>query len=259
MLHELIKGLNILKNMFETLEDTTYTKVQIEKDTFLSLSNSVVFLSKNLTETREWKKLSSNAKEIYRTLLVDYNYETGSSQITHAQILNEAGIGSNATIVKSLDILEEKGFIIRVESSVKSHCYLMPYQEKLYASLIKVQIRDLLSNYKVVNRNKKQEEIKKPHKLFFKACYNLISLGIESPDRLIDKHSSNGNILRIILSMCDSIYIAKKHKLGSPDLNLIEYLKDSLKNDNISENMFDDETMIKIKSIIKQNKQNITE
>lgn len=246
--------------MFETFEENTvYPKVQVEKDTFLTLSSSIIFLSKNLTETKEWKKLSSNAKEIYRTLLVDYNYETGSSQITHAQILNEAGIGSNATIVKSLDILEEKGFIIRVESSVKSHCYLMPHQEKLYANLINIKKRDLLSNYKVVKKNKKQEEIKKTHKLFFKACYNLISLGIENPDKLIDKYSSNGNILRIILSMCDSIYIAKKHKLGLPDVNLIEYLKDSLKSDNISENMFDDETMVKIKGIIKKNKQNITE
>jgi len=246
--------------MFETFEESaTYPKVQIEKDIFLTLSSGIIFLSKNLTETKKWKKLSSNAKEIYRTLLVDYNYETGSSQMTHAQILNEAGIGSNATIVKSLDILEERGFIIRVESSVKSHCYLMPYQEKLYESLINIKKRDILSNYKVVKKNKKQEEIKKPHKLFFKACYNLISLGIDSPDRLIDKYSSNGNILRIILSMCDSIYIAKKHKLGPPDVNLVEYLKDSLKNDNISENMFDDETMIKIKSIITKNKQNITE
>ncbi len=245
--------------MFDILENSTDNKVQIEKDTFLALSNQIVFLSKNLAETREWKKLSSNAKEIYRTLLAGYNYESGTSQMTHAQILNEAGIGSNATIVKSLDILEEKGFIIRVESKVKSHCYLMPYQEKLYASLINIEKRDLLSNYKIVNKNKKTEEIKKPHKLFFKACYNLISLGIESPDKLIDKYSSNGSTLRIILSMCDSTYIAQKHKLKSPDINLIEYLSESLRKDNISENIFDDETMIKVNEIIKKNKQNITE
>lgn len=245
--------------MLDILEDRVDTGVRIEKDFFLSLSNELVFLSKSLTETREWKKLSSNAKEIYRTLLMNYDYEFGTSQMTHAQILNEAGIGSNATIVKSLDILESKSFITRVESNVKSHCYLMPYQEKLYAKLTGVEKRDFSGKYKVVNRNKKQEETKKPHPLFFKSCYNLINLGIESPDKLIDKYSSNGSILRIISSMCDSVYIAKKYKLMSPDLNLTLYLTEALRKDNISENIFDDETMEKIREIIKKSKQNITE
>ena len=58
--------------------------------------------------------------------------------------------------------------------------------------------------------------------------------------------------------MCNSIYIAKKYGL-SKDINLNDYLIDSLKKGNITENLFDNETMNTIKNILIKNKQNITE
>lgn len=243
-----------LLNIEETREITF-----LDKDTFLSLSSSIAFLPQNLTESQRWKKISLSAKEIYRSLVVNYDYEAGISKITHAQILNEAGIGGNATVVKSLDILEESKYIVTVETQSKSHYYLLPYQEKLYASVCRFAERDF-SVYYAVKRKLKKDELqdKSPHKLFFKACYNLICFGIEQPEDLLKKYSSNGNTLRIILSMIDAVYIAKKYNLAE-HINLSSYIVDMLKSGNITESIFDADIMAKIKQVTIKNKQNLTE
>ncbi|MEI0510675.1 hypothetical protein [Brachyspira intermedia] len=231
----------------------------IDKDTFLSIASMCSFIPKSITENNTWKKLSLSAKEVYRTLVANYDYELGIAKTTHSQILNEAGIGGNATIVKSLDTLEEKGFITRVESKAKSHHYLMPYQEKFYATICNFEARDFSILYTVNKKTKKDTQIKQvTNKLFFKVCYNLSCLGIDEPQKLIDKYSSDGNQLRIILSMCNYVYIAKEKNLNK-DINLNKYLIDSLKRGNITENIFDEKTMNTIKSILINRKQNITE
>ncbi|AEM23219.1 MULTISPECIES: hypothetical protein [Brachyspira] len=231
----------------------------IDKDTFLSIASMCSFIPKSITENNTWKKLSLSAKEVYRTLVANYDYELGIAKTTHSQILNEAGIGGNATIVKSLDTLEEKGFITRVESKAKSHHYLMPYQEKFYATICNFEARDFSILYTVNKKAKKDTQIKQvTNKLFFKVCYNLSCLGIDEPQKLIDKYSSDGNQLRIILSMCNYVYIAKEKNLNK-DINLNKYLIDSLKRGNITENIFDEKTMNTIKSILINRKQNITE
>ena len=231
----------------------------IDKDTFLSIASMCSFIPKSITENNIWKKLPLSAKEVYRTLVANYDYELGIAKTTHSQILNEAGIGGNATIVKSLDTLEEKGFITRVESKAKSHHYLMPYQEKFYATICNFEARDFSILYTVNKKIKKYTQIKQvTNKLFFKVCYNLSCLGIDEPQKLIDKYSSDGNQLRIILSMCNYVYIAKEKNLNK-DINLNKYLIDSLKRGNITENIFDEKTMNTIKSILINRKQNITE
>ncbi|CRF31456.1 hypothetical protein R4K89_08405 [Brachyspira intermedia] len=231
----------------------------IDKDTFLSIASMCSFIPKSITENNTWKKLPLSAKEVYRTLVANYDYELGIAKTTHSQILNEAGIGGNATIVKSLDTLEEKGFITRVESKAKSHHYLMPYQEKFYATICNFEARDFSILYTVNKKTKKDTQIKQvTNKLFFKVCYNLSCLGIDEPQKLIDKYSSDGNQLRIILSMCNYVYIAKEKNLNK-DINLNKYLIDSLKRGNITENIFDEKTMNTIKSILINRKQNITE
>ncbi|MEI0491940.1 hypothetical protein R4J17_05810 [Brachyspira intermedia] len=231
----------------------------IDKDTFLSIASMCSFIPKSITENNIWKKLPLSAKEVYRTLVANYDYELGIAKTTHSQILNEAGIGGNATIVKSLDTLEEKGFITRVESKAKSHHYLMPYQEKFYATICNFEARDFSILYTVNKKIKKDTQIKQvTNKLFFKVCYNLSCLGIDEPQKLIDKYSSDGNQLRIILSMCNYVYIAKEKNLNK-DINLNKYLIDSLKRGNITENIFDEKTMNTIKSILINRKQNITE
>ena len=231
----------------------------IDKDTFLSIASMCSFIPKSITENNTWKKLPLSAKEVYRTLVANYDYELGIAKTTHSQILNEAGIGGNATIVKSLDTLEEKGFITRVESKAKSHHYLMPYQEKFYATICNFEARDFSILYTVNKKIKKDTQIKQvTNKLFFKVCYNLSCLGIDEPQKLIDKYSSDGNQLRIILSMCNYVYIAKEKNLNK-DINLNKYLIDSLKRGNITENIFDEKTMNTIKSILINRKQNITE
>ena len=231
----------------------------IDKDTFLSIASLCSFIPKSITENNTWKKLPLSAKEVYRTLVANYDYELGIAKTTHSQILNEAGIGGNATIVKSLDTLEEKGFITRVESKAKSHHYLMPYQEKFYATTCNFEARDFSILYTINKKIKKDNQIKQViNKLFFKVCYNLSCLGIDEPQKLIDKYSSDGNQLRIILSMCNYIYIAKEKNLNK-DINLNKYLIESIKKGNITENIFDDKTMNTIKNIIINRKQNITE
>ena len=231
----------------------------IDKDTFLSIASMCSFIPKSITENNIWKKLPLSAKEVYRTLVANYDYELGIAKTTHSQILNEAGIGGNATIVKSLDTLEEKGFITRVESKAKSHHYLMPYQEKFYATICNFEARDFSILYTVNKKIKKDTQIKQvTNKLFFKVCYNLSCLGIDEPQKLIDKYSSDGNQLRIILSMCNYVYIAKEKNLNK-DINLNKYLIDSLKRGNITENIFDEKTMNTIKNILINRKQNITE
>ena len=97
-----------------------------------------------------------------------------------------------------------------------------------------------------------------PHKLFFKACYNLSCLGIEYPLNLLEKYSSNGSVLRTILSMIYAAYVAKKYNLVK-DINICDYVSDMLKSGNITENLFDAETMTKIRNITIKNKQNLTE
>ncbi|MCZ9892626.1 hypothetical protein OFR29_10090 [Brachyspira hyodysenteriae] len=231
----------------------------IDKDTFLSIASMCSFIPKSITENNTWKKLPLSAKEVYRTLVANYDYELGIAKTTHSQILNEAGIGGNATIVKSLDTLEEKGFITRVESKAKSHHYLMPYQEKFYATICNFEARDFSILYTVNKKIKKDTQIKQvTNKLFFKVCYNLSCLGIDEPQKLIDKYSSDGNQLRIILSMCNYVYIAKEKNLNK-DINLNKYLIDSIKRGNITENIFDEKTMNTIKNILINRKQNITE
>lgn len=231
----------------------------IDKEAFLSIASMCSFIPKSITENNIWKKLPLSAKEVYRTLVANYDYELGIAKTTHSQILNEAGIGGNATIVKSLDTLEEKGFITRVESKAKSHHYLMPYQEKFYATICNFEARDFSILYTVNKKIKKDTQIKQvTNKLFFKVCYNLSCLGIDEPQKLIDKYSSDGNQLRIILTMCNYIYIAKEKNLNK-DINLNKYLIDSLKRGNITENIFDEKTMNTIKNILINRKQNITE
>ena len=231
----------------------------IDKETFLSIASMCSFIPKSITENNTWKKLPLSAKEVYRTLVANYDYELGIAKTTHSQRLNEAGIGGNATIVKSLDTLEEKGFITRVESKMKSHHYLMPHQEKFFATVCNFEVRDFSILYTVNKKNKKETQVKQAvDKLFFKVCYNLSCLGIDDPQKLIDKYSSNGNQLRIILSMCSSVYIAKKYNLNK-DINLNNYLIESLKTGNITENIFDNKTMNTIRNLLIKNKQNITE
>ena len=246
-----------MENMIDIINKTQLQT--IDKDTFLSISSICSFIPKSITENNIWKKLPLSAKEVYRVLVSNYDYELGIAKTTHSQILNEAGIGGNATIVKSLDTLEEKGFIKRVESKTKSHHYLMPYQEKFFATICKLEPRDLSLLYTINKKTKKEIEVKQAiDKIFFKACYNLSCIGIDEPQKLIDKYSSNGYELRIILSMCNSIYIAKKYNLVK-DMNLNNYLVESLKKGNITENIFDDKTMHYIKNILIKSKQNITE
>ena len=145
----------------------------IDKETFISIAAMCSFIPKSITENNTWKKLPLSAKEVYRALVANYDYELGIAKITHSQILSEAGIGGNATIVKSLDTLEEKGFITRVESKVKSHHYLMPYQERFFASVCNLQVRDFSSLYTINKKTKKETQIKQSiDKLFFKVCYN---------------------------------------------------------------------------------------
>lgn len=243
--------------MLDILEKTDME--HLDKTKFLSISISATFLPKLLTEDKIWKKLSASAKEVYRALSSNYDYELGVAKITHAQILNEAGLGGNATVVKSLDTLEEKGFIVRVETKTKSHYYLLPHQEKFYSKICDFEERDLSIYYTINKKSKKDNELNQTtHKLFFRVCYNLSCLDIDNPDKLIDKYSFDGNRLRIILSMCDSIYIAKKYNLVK-DMNLNAYLMECLKKGNITENIFDDSVMNKIKNMIRKNKQNITE
>lgn len=243
--------------MLDILEKTNIT--HLDKEIFLSIQSNVTFLPKLITEDKEWKKLSASAKEVYRALSSNYDYELGVAKITHAQILNEAGLGGNATVVKSLDTLEDKHFIIRVETKNKSHYYLMPHQEKFYSQICNFEERDLSLYYTINKKSKKDGEINQPtHKLFFKVCYNLSCLEIDNPDKLIDKYSFDGSKLRTILCMCDTIYIAKKYVVVK-DIDLNAYLVESLKKGNITENIFDEEIMNEIKSIIRKNKQNITE
>lgn len=231
----------------------------IDKDTFISISAMCSFIPKSITENNVWKKLPLSAKEVYRALVANYDYDLGIAKTTHSQILSEAGIGGNATIVKSLDILEEKGIITRVESKAKSHHYLMPYQEKFYATVCNFKPRDFSVLYTTNKKNKKDNQAKQAtNKLFFKVCYNLSCLGIDAPQKLIDKYSSDGHQLRIILSMCNYIYIAKEKQLNK-DINLNKYLIDSLKRGNITENIFDEKTMNTIRNILINRKQNIIE
>ncbi|WP_240516640.1 MULTISPECIES: hypothetical protein [Brachyspira] len=128
----------------------------IDKETFLSIASMCSFIPKSITENNTWKKLPLSAKEVYRTLVANYDYELGIAKTTHSQILNEAGIGGNATIVKSLDTLEEKGFITRVESKMKSHHYLMPHQEKFFATVCNFEVRDFSILYTVNKKIKKK-------------------------------------------------------------------------------------------------------
>lgn len=229
----------------------------MDKEMFLSLSSTCSFIPKNITENSKWKELQASAKEIYRALVSNYDYELGIARITHSQILNEAGIGGNATIVKSLDSLEENGFIIRVESKTKSHNYLMPYQEKFFAEICDFEVRDLSVLYTIKNKKEhKQKQSVNP--LFWTVCKKLSCLGIDTPHKLIDKYSSEGNQLRVILSMSDAVYIAKKYNLKK-NMDLNKYLIDLLKKGNLRDNIFDSETMNTIRNIIIKIKQNITE
>lgn len=229
----------------------------IDKEIFLSMSSICSFIPKNITENIKWKKLNSSAKEVYRTLVSNYDYELGISRITHSQILNEAGIGGNATIVKSIYALEENGFITRVESKAKSDHYLMPYQEKFFADICNFEVRDFSVLYTI--KNKKEHKSKQSvHPLFYTICKKLSRLGIDAPHKLIDKYSSEGNRLRVILSMAEAVYIAKKYGLKK-NMDLNKYLIDLLKKGNIRENIFDNETMNTIRNIIIKIKQNITE
>ena len=229
----------------------------MDKDMFLSVSSICSFIPKNITENSKWKELQPSAKEIYRALVSNYDYELGIARITHSQILNEAGIGGNATIVKSLDSLEESGFIIRVESKTKSNNYLMPYQEKFFAEICAFEVRDLSVLYTI--KNKKEHKRKQSvNPLFWTVCKKLSCLGIYTPHKLIDRYSSEGNQLRVILSMSDAVYIAKKYNLKN-NIDLNKYLIDLLKKGNIRDNIFDNETMNSIRNIIIKIKQNITE
>lgn len=248
---------NILENILDIINKAQLKN--IDKETFISITSICSFIPKNLTDSMKWKKLPLSAKEVYRALVSNYDYELGIAKITHSQILSEAGIGGNATVVKSLDTLEEKGFITRVDSKVKSHHYLMPYQEKFFANLCNFKERDFSVLYTVSKKNKKEQSTKQAiDKLFFKVCYNLSCLGIDKPDKIIGKYSHDGNTIRTILSMSDSVYIAKKYSLNK-NMDLNKHLVDMLKKGNIRENIFDDSTMMKIKNIIVKNKQNITE
>ena len=245
----------ILENIIDIINKSQLKSM--DKDMFLSVSSICSFIPKNITENSKWKELQPSAKEIYRALVSNYDYELGIARITHSQILNEAGIGGNATIVKSLDSLEESGFIIRVESKTKSNNYLMPYQEKFFAEICAFEVRDLSVLYTI--KNKKEHKRKQSvNPLFWTVCKKLSCLGIDTPHKLIDRYSSEGNQLRVILSMSDAVYIAKKYNLKN-NIDLNKYLIDLLKKGNLRDNIFDNETMNTIRNIIIKNKQNITE
>ena len=245
----------ILENIIDIINKSQLKSM--DKDMFLSVSSICSFIPKNITENPKWKELQPSAKEIYRALVSNYDYELGIARITHSQILNEAGLGGNATIVKSLDSLEESGFIIRVESKTKSNNYLMPYQEKFFAEICAFEVRDLSVLYTI--KNKKEHKRKQSvNPLFWTVCKKLSCLGIDTPHKLIDRYSSEGNQLRVILSMSDAVYIAKKYNLKN-NIDLNKYLIDLLKKGNIRDNIFDNETMNSIRNIIIKIKQNITE
>ena len=236
---------------------------QSEKMAILSdLCKKASFLPHPLLENKLWKELPSTAKEIYTILASNYDYKDGLSKVTHSTIQSASGIGSRATIVKSLKVLREFLIIHVVEIGTKnkivSHNYLMPYQEEFYAQMLGIKPRDF-SHYNPVRYDKKPTKKKKSvsddiNPLFFKACYKFICLDIDTPNKILEKYSEDLEALRTIIFMADCAYIIKKHSF-MPNEDVSSVLVDFIKNGNISKNAFGIETTEKVREILIKNKQ----
>ncbi|MBI4976112.1 MAG: hypothetical protein HZC28_01445 [Spirochaetes bacterium] len=238
------------------------------KDELTDICARAVFVPRELTDKKTWKSTSATAKEIYRVLAACYDYENGLSKATHNEIQNESGIGSRATIVKALRELNSLGIITIIEVGTRTnlvrHHYLMPHQERCYASLIGAAERDFSAIYKSSERKEPKavkrrvhfpEEI---HPLFFRVCQKLLKLSVPRPERLIGLFADQGEKLRTIMFMCDASYIAHKHKvrdngktLASPIDTLVTHLKEG----DIRDDIFGKHATDEIKSIMKSYKE----
>lgn len=249
--------------------DLQFEEINVENKDILSLlsdfTKHTVFIPKYLTECKIWKSLSPSAKEIYTILAANYNYQEGLSKITHTEIQNESGIGSRATLVKSLNALKEAGVIHVVEIGTKNnlvrHNYLMPYQEVFFAKILNTVPRDF-SHYNPVKPDAKPKKKKKNlddiHPLFFKVCHKFICLKAQSPEKVIGEYSDDGYTLRIISFMCDATYIIQKHDL-LPGKNAKEMLLDFIKDGNISRDAFGSDITKRVMALLKEDKEHSVE
>ena len=80
----------ILENIIDIINKAQLKT--IDKDTFLSIASMCSFIPKSITENNTWKKLPLSAKEVYRTLVANYDYELGIAKTTHSQILNDMSL-----------------------------------------------------------------------------------------------------------------------------------------------------------------------
>ncbi len=217
----------------------------------------------SLLESRLWKNIKSNSKEVYLILAANYDYEDGLSKVTHTMIQDASGIKSRPTLVEALNVLKKFQLIHVVEIGTKnkkivSHNYLMPYQEEIYSKMLGVKPRDF-SHYNPVIYSKKPNKKKKSisdkiDPLFFKACLQLSRLGIEEPNKLLEEYSEDTQSLRTILFLCDCAYVIKEHSL-MPELDVYSMLVEFIVNANVDKNAFGEDVTKKVRAILIKNKE----
>lgn len=216
----------------------------------------------SLLESRLWKNIRSNSKEVYLILAANYDYKDGLSKVTHTMIQDASGIKSRPTLVEALNVLKEAELIHVVEIGTKnkkiiSHNYLMPYQEEIYANMLGVEPRDF-SHYNPViyskKPNKKKKSISNIDPLFFRACLKLSRLGMEEPNKLLEEYFDDTQSLRTIIFLCDCAYVIKKHEL-IPNSNSYDMLVEFIANSNITPNVFGDEITEEVRTILKKEKE----
>ncbi len=149
---------------------------------------------------------------------------------------------------------------VGTKNNIKCHNYLMPYQEEFYAQILGSSIRDF-SHYNPIKYVKKTVRKKKSvsddiDPLFFTACHKLISLKIDTPNKILDIYSDDLDTLRTVMFMCDCAYIIKKHCL-MPEQDPIAILVDFIKDGNIDRNAFGVDITEKVKRILIKDKQKI--
>ncbi len=237
---------------------------QIEKVSMVaSLCKLSCPIPNSLLESRLWKNIKSNSKEVYLILAANYDYEDGLSKVTHTMIQDASGIKSRPTLVEALNVLKKAQLIHVVEVGTKnkkivSHNYLMPYQEEVYANMLGISPRDF-SHYNPVIYSKKTSKKKKSiyddiDPLFFKACHKLSCLGVETPNKLLEMYSEDTQSLRTIIFLCDCAYIIKEHSLMPNECSydmLVSFITDG----NIDKNAFGDEVTEEIRAILRKNKE----
>ncbi len=236
---------------------------QIEKASLIAdLCKLSCIMPATLVESRLWKKTPSSSKEVYLILAANYDYQSGLSKVTHTMIQDASGIGSRATLVKALNVLKESRLIHVVEIGTKnkivSHNYLMPYQEEVYAKMLGSKPRDF-SHYNPVIFTKKPSRKKKSiyddiDPLFFKACHKLSCLGVDTPNKLLERYSEDTQSLRTIIFMCDCAYVIKERSLivsDDPYSMLVEFIS----NAHIDKNAFGDEITKEVRAILIKNKE----